>query len=98
MLLSFCKILLPFKFIATLHGVNSFNFNGLSKYLYLLIEVMSIRLLDHVFILNKDDEIYLKSYTNNISLHRKYGIGCDINIFNKSNIDEQILNKIKIQT
>ena len=54
---------------------------------------MSIRLLDHVFILNRDDEIYLKSYTSNISLHRKYGIGCDINIFNKSNIDEQILNK-----
>ena len=94
-LLSFCKILLPYKYIVTLHGVNSYNLNGLRKYLYLFIEVFSIRLLDHVFILNKEDKQYLKSYTNNISLHRKYGIGCDINIFNKSNIDEQIYRNVK---
>lgn len=94
-LLSFCKLLSPYKYIATLHGVNSFNFYGLRKYIYLFIEIFSIRLLDHVFILNKCDEHYLKPYTNNISLHRKYGIGCDINIFNKNNIDKQIVNNVR---
>ena len=94
-LLSFCKLLSSYKYIATLHGVNSFNFYGLRKYLYFITEVFSIRILDHVFILNRDDERYLKPYANNISLHRKYGIGCDISVFNKNNIDEQIVNNLK---
>ena len=96
-LLSFCKLISPFKFISTLHGVNSLNINGLRKYIYLSVEVFSIKLLDHVFILNKSDELYLRNFSNNVILHKTYGIGCDINTFNKRNIDFQFASNLKFR-
>lgn len=93
-LLSICKIFTPYKIIATLHGVNSYALCGFKKYIYLFVESLSIFLLDHVFVLNKEDQSYLRSFSNDVILHKDFGIGCNIERFDPSNINYKSVSNI----
>lgn len=93
-LLSICKIFTPYKIIATLHGVNSCTLFGFKKYIYLLVESFSISILDHVFVLNKEDHAYLSSFSYGVIHHKGFGIGCNIERFNPSNINQNTISSI----
>ena len=80
-ILCFCKLFLNSIFICTLHGVNSQLTYGYKKYLFLFVEIISVKLLDYVFVINNIDKNYLSKYGCFVHLLGKYGIGCDLSRF-----------------
>jgi glycosyltransferase involved in cell wall biosynthesis len=81
----------------TIHGLGSPLIKGWRKYAISQAEKWSAEKVDEVFVLTQDDKEYLEDKAPNatVSVLNSYGMGCDLERFDPSNIGEATKRRIK---
>jgi glycosyltransferase involved in cell wall biosynthesis len=82
---------------ATIHGLGSPLISGWRKLIISQAEKWSTQRVDEVFVLTEDDREYLQSMSKNatVGVLKSFGMGCDLNRFNKNNIDEKRIAELR---
>jgi len=83
--------------IGTFHGLSFPIVGGWQKIVIGLAEKWSASRMDTSFVLTEDDREILEKFLNNGTARtfRSYGLGCNLNTFDKSTIDESAARRLK---
>lgn len=84
---------------ATIHGLGSPLISGWRKTIISQAEKWSSQRVDEVFVLTEDDREYLQKMSKQatVGVLRSFGMGCDLNRFNRESIDANRIEELRIE-